>query len=200
MVWKTNLSQIFQIIQKNCYIKRNEDDLGKFDSRTDEGIFLGYSSTKREYRCYNKRLHNIVESADVRVDDIKPRRERSHDSVENTNNEEKEELQEDESIHDEEEGIEKEDTQGSQEDSPRHDTKAPSRRIQKNHPKTQIIGDKDVGVSTRRQITFNEQALLSIVEPKNFKEESKNNEWVKATNEELDQIQEKRDLWTCLKI
>ena len=56
------------------YIKRNEDDLGNFDSRTDEGIFLGYSSTKKEYRCYNKRLQKIVESADVKLDDIKPRK------------------------------------------------------------------------------------------------------------------------------
>ena len=44
----------FKVFGSNCYIKRNKDDLGKFDSRTDEGIFLGYSSTKRAYRCYNK--------------------------------------------------------------------------------------------------------------------------------------------------
>ena len=100
----------FKVFGSNSYIKRNEDDLGKFESRTDEGIFLGYSSTKKAYGCFNKRLKNIVESAYVRVDDLKPRKEISHDSVENTNNEEKEELQEDESTHDEEEGIDKEDT------------------------------------------------------------------------------------------
>ena len=81
-------------------------------------------------------LHKIVESEYVRVDGIKPRRERNHVSVENTNNEEKEELQEDKSIHDEEEGIEKEYIQGSEEVYPRHGTKTPSRRIQRNHPKT----------------------------------------------------------------
>ena len=141
----------FKVFGSSCYIKRNEDDLGKFDSRTDEGIFLGYSSTKKEYIFFNKILHKIVESAYVKVDDIKPRRERSQDNVENTNDEKKEELQEDESIHEVEEGIEKEDTQESKdEDSPRPDTKAPSRRIQKDHLETQIIGDKDVGVSTRR--------------------------------------------------
>ena len=95
----------FKVFGNKSYIKRNEDNLGKFDSRNDEGIFLGYSSTEKAYRCYNKRLHNIVDSAYVRIDDIKPRRVRSHDSVENTNNEEKEGLQEDESTHDEEDGI-----------------------------------------------------------------------------------------------
>ena len=43
----------FRVFGSKCYIKREDDNLGKFDSRTDEGIFLGYSSTKTEYRCYN---------------------------------------------------------------------------------------------------------------------------------------------------
>ena len=92
----------FKVFGSKCYIKRNEDNLGKFDSRTDEEIFLGYSSTKKVYRCYNKRLQKIVESADVRIDGIKSRRTRSHDGDENTNNEEEEDLQKDEGIHDEE--------------------------------------------------------------------------------------------------
>ena len=77
-------------------------------SWTDQGIFLGYSSTKKGYRCYNKRLHKIVESADVRIDDIKPRRIRIHDGHVSTNDEEKEDLQKDESIHDVEEELEEE--------------------------------------------------------------------------------------------
>ena len=32
----------FKVFGSDCYIKRNEDDLGKFDSRDDEGIFVGY--------------------------------------------------------------------------------------------------------------------------------------------------------------
>ena len=70
------LVKYFKVFGDNCYIKRNEDDRGKFNSRTDEGIFLGYSSTKRAYRCYNKRLHKSVESDDVKVDDMKPRKEK----------------------------------------------------------------------------------------------------------------------------
>ena len=73
---KPDSVKYFKVFGGNYYIKRNEDDLGKFDSRTDEGIFLGYSSTKKPYRCYNKRLHKIVESTDVKVDDVKPRREK----------------------------------------------------------------------------------------------------------------------------
>ena len=74
----------FKVFGSNYYIKRNKDYLGKFDSSTDERIFLRYLSTKRAYRCYNKRLHKIVESTNVKVDDIKPRKEENIDSIEHS--------------------------------------------------------------------------------------------------------------------
>jgi hypothetical protein len=49
--------------------------------------------------------------------------------------------------------------------------KDPSKRVQKNHPESQIIGNKNAGVETRRKLTFDsEQAMLSMIEPKSFKE------------------------------
>ena len=56
------------------------------------------------------------------------------------------------------------------------------------------MGDKNAGVKTRRQLLGVEQALLSIVESKKFIEASKSDEWVKAMNEELEQI-EKNEIW-----
>ena len=51
-LWYERLASVkyFKVFGSNCYIKINEDDLGKFDSKNDEGIFLGYSSTKKENR------------------------------------------------------------------------------------------------------------------------------------------------------
>ena len=71
----------------------------------------------------------------------------------------------------EEEKLEKEEPhENENEGSPRSDTNTPSRWVQKNHPESQIIGDKYSGVKTRRKIFYDEeQALLSIVEPKTFK-------------------------------
>jgi hypothetical protein len=54
-------------------MKINDDKLGKFDSRVDEGIFLGYSTRSKAYKCYNKRLHKVVECIDVRIDEAWPR-------------------------------------------------------------------------------------------------------------------------------
>jgi regulator of extracellular matrix RemA (YlzA/DUF370 family) len=69
-------------------------------------------------------------------------------------------------------------------------TKAPSKRVQKNHPESHIIGDKNVGVETRRKLVFDsEQAMLSMIEPKSFKESNKSKYWIKSMDEELDQIE-----------
>ena len=65
-------------------------------------------------------------------------------------------------------------------------SKAPSRYTQKNHPEDQIIGDKRVGVQTRRQLTEQTEevyiAMLSQIEPKKFEEASKDKSWVNAMN------------------
>ena len=95
-------------------------------------------------------------------------------------------MQKDKSIHNEEKDKEEEDTQEDEEDQSRHDTKNLSRRIQKDHLESQIMGDKNDGVKTRRKLQNVEHALLSIVEPNNFTESSKSDEWVKSMNEELD--------------
>ena len=71
---RLTLVKHFRVFGSKWYIKIDDDNLGKFDSRTNEGIFLGYSPTKRAYRCYNLRLHKIIESENVTVDDTKPRR------------------------------------------------------------------------------------------------------------------------------
>jgi len=60
----------FRVFGSKCYIKRDED-LGKFEARIDEGIFLGYSTQSKAYWCFNKRLKKIVESANVKVDESK---------------------------------------------------------------------------------------------------------------------------------
>jgi hypothetical protein len=41
----------FRVFGRECYIKINDDNLGKFDSRSNEGIFLRYSSNKKAYGC-----------------------------------------------------------------------------------------------------------------------------------------------------
>jgi hypothetical protein len=37
----------FRIFRSICYIKRDDGKIEKFDSRVDEGIFVGYSSKRK---------------------------------------------------------------------------------------------------------------------------------------------------------
>ena len=41
----------------------------KFDSRSDEGIFLGYSFTSKAYQVYNKRTMKVMETVNVVIDE-----------------------------------------------------------------------------------------------------------------------------------
>jgi hypothetical protein len=69
--------------------------------------------------------------------------------------------------------------------------------VQKNHPSEQIIGNKDVGVETKRTICSPKQqhlALLSTIELSSFEEAYKDEFWIKSMDEDLDQI-EKSDTW-----
>ena len=69
----------FRVFRSKCYIKREDNKSGKFDSQVDEGIFVGYSWNNKAYKCYNLILKRIVESINVKTDEsssIKTKKER----------------------------------------------------------------------------------------------------------------------------
>jgi len=45
--------------------------LGKFDTKADEGIFLGYSLHSHAYRAYNKIIMLVEESVGIAFDETK---------------------------------------------------------------------------------------------------------------------------------
>ncbi|KAJ9539154.1 hypothetical protein OSB04_031887 [Centaurea solstitialis] len=65
-----------------CYILNNKDNLGKFDSKSDDGIFLGYSSISKTYRVFNKRRQAIEETIHVKFDESGPTFPHPHDNSE----------------------------------------------------------------------------------------------------------------------
>ena len=50
-------------------ILKDRENVRKFDSRSDEGTFLGYSFTSKAYRVYNKRTMKIMETVNVVIDE-----------------------------------------------------------------------------------------------------------------------------------
>jgi len=62
---KPNMSHLKDFDWK-CYILNNDkESLGKFDAKSDKGIFLGYSLHSHAYRVYNKKLMTVEESIHV---------------------------------------------------------------------------------------------------------------------------------------
>ena len=56
-LWNNRKSKIsyLRVFGCKCFILNTKDNLGKFDSKVDEGIFLGYSTSSKAYRVFNKR-------------------------------------------------------------------------------------------------------------------------------------------------
>jgi len=62
---KPNIGYL-KVFGYKCYILNNgKENLGKFDEKTDNGIFLGYSLTIHAYRVYNKRLMTVEKSVHI---------------------------------------------------------------------------------------------------------------------------------------
>ena len=70
-LWFGRLASIkhFKVFGRKCYIKNNVEQLGKYDDRAEEGIFLGYATNSKGYICYNKRLHKLVNCIDIKIDE-----------------------------------------------------------------------------------------------------------------------------------
>ena len=58
----------FKVFGRKFYILKDTRN-GKFDAKSDEGIFLGYSTRSKENKCLNINNNKIVESENVDFDE-----------------------------------------------------------------------------------------------------------------------------------
>ncbi|KAK2388390.1 putative mitochondrial protein [Trifolium repens] len=173
---KPNISY-FHIFGCFCYILNIKDNLGKFDSKSDKGIFLGYSLTSKAYRIYNLRTQTMEESMHVKFDEF----------------EDQPNLIEDE----EDEFIRNQNLEPNQEPSPQMLPR--TWKTVTNHPPEQIIGNTEDGIRTRRslQIIENNLGLISQLEPKTIDEAILDESWIEAMKEELSQF-ERNEVWNLV--
>ena len=59
----------FRTFGSTCFILKDRENVRKFDSRSDEGIFLGYSSTSKAYRVYSKRTIKVMETMNIVINE-----------------------------------------------------------------------------------------------------------------------------------
>ena len=128
--------------------------MGKLESRIDDGVLVGYSCSRKAYKCYNFRLRKIVEAIYVTFDEsaflkskTKQKEFETHDifdkHMSDDGGDEIEEVKADDNDR-----STCDDEQCSSPSKNAISTKSPSNQIQKNHPKELIIGDINSGVKT----------------------------------------------------
>jgi transposase InsO family protein len=179
---KPNISH-FHVFGCKCFVLNNgKDNLGKFDAKADEGIFLGYSTSSKAFRIYNKRRMTIEESVHVTFDETNPK-----SGVENVDD-----VAEilGKSLQDDKDKGKEDNVQAPHQDQPIE------WRASKNHPLENIIGDISKGVTTRNSLTqaCNHMAFVSQIEPNDINEAIIDEHWTLAMQEELNQF-ERNSVW-----
>ena len=70
-LWKGRKPNVkyFRIFGSTCFILKDRENVGKFDARSNEGIFLGYSSSSKAYKVFNKKTSKVMETVNVIIDE-----------------------------------------------------------------------------------------------------------------------------------
>jgi len=72
---KPNISHL-KVFGYKCFVLNNgKESLDNFDAKAKEGLFLGYSSTSKACRFFNKNLLKIEELVHVVFDESNPQKE-----------------------------------------------------------------------------------------------------------------------------
>ena len=58
----------FKVFGRKCYILKDFRN-GKLDAKSEEGIFLGYSTRSKAYKCLNTNTKKVMESENVKFDE-----------------------------------------------------------------------------------------------------------------------------------
>ena len=144
--WKNKKPNIgyFKVFGCKCFILNTKKNLGKFDSKSDIGIFLGYSSSSKAYRVFNKRTLVVEESMHVIFDESNPltsvQVDIDDDQVKNGDQTE---------IHDSPNDDKDEAKQELEHEEDKDEDLPKAWRYANAHPKELIIGEENQGVKTR---------------------------------------------------
>ena len=61
----------FHMFGGKCFVLKDDENLGKFEAKANEGIFLGYSFESKSFRVYVIDHKKVIESLNITFDDKK---------------------------------------------------------------------------------------------------------------------------------
>ncbi|GJS22436.1 retrovirus-related pol polyprotein from transposon TNT 1-94 [Tanacetum coccineum] len=167
----------FRVFGSKCFILNTKDYLTKFDPKSYEGIFLGYSQNSKAYIILNKHTRKVEESLNVTFDETPPPSKTSP-LVDD-------DLDEDEAIK----VTEKKILENNIEDETLEIDEIVNIKESRNHPLENVI--RNLNQKTLRSQAQNQSNFfyfISTIEPKNVNEALAFKSWIVAMQEELNQF------------
>jgi len=212
-IWrgKKPIVKYFRTFGSKCYILRDRENLGKFDPKSDEGIFLGYSTNSCAYRVFNKRTETVMETINVVIDDVEVEAPSSGEDHQLNSTElpvtSTDIIKTSPSVSPAESPSTPTTSDIIASTSEDEDTPAnPPKRswVKLNPPPQQLLGTVDEGRRLRNrviqstsevanQVSYN--YYLAQTEPKKVDEALQDESWVSAMHDELHQFT-RNDVWT----
>ncbi|KAH9669581.1 Integrase catalytic domain-containing protein [Citrus sinensis] len=199
-LWKHRKPNIgyFKVFGCKCFILNTKDNIGKFDPKSNVGIFLGYSNSSKVYRVYNKNTLVVEESMHVIFDESNPSSAEKGINYDDANGE----LQEEPSNDNQENALQRNQEDEQEEQTNMEQYEGTSQTLPKewryvsSHPKDVILGDPSRGVTTRSSLrnTCKHNAFIFQIEPKSFADVENDESWIMAMQEELNQF-ERNNVW-----
>ena len=132
--------------------------MGKFDTQSNEGIFLGYSSTSKAYQVYNKRTMKVMETVNVIINECsdsgseKFSEEIPKENIQTPVQEIVEQEPTSPNTHGTPSVVKDSADISTSLDSESHEEKGPSSRIKLNHPPKVIMGNMNELILRKRAV------------------------------------------------
>ncbi|GJV14282.1 retrovirus-related pol polyprotein from transposon TNT 1-94 [Tanacetum coccineum] len=167
----------FRVFGIKCFILNTKDYLTKFDPKSYEGIFLGYSQNSKAYINLNKHPRKVEESLNVTFDETPPPSKTSP-LVDD-------DLDEEEANY----GLMKKKNLKNTIVDDLIDCERVIIKESRNHPLENVIGNLNQRtLRSQAQNQSNFFCFISTIEPKNVNEALTDDSWIVAMQEELNQF------------
>ncbi|GJS15589.1 retrovirus-related pol polyprotein from transposon TNT 1-94 [Tanacetum coccineum] len=167
----------FRVFGSKCFILNTKDYLTKFDPKSYEGVFLGYSQNSKAYIILNKHTRKVKESLNVTFDETPPPSKTSPLVDDDLNEEEAIKI------------TEKKNLENDIMDETLEIDEIVNIKESRNHPLENVIGNLNQRtLRSQAQNQSNFFCFISTIEPKNVNEALGDESWIVAMQEELNQF------------
>ena len=196
----------FHVFGSTCCILADREYYRKWDVKSEQGIFLGYSQNSRAYRVFNNRFGIVMEITNVEINDLEPTAKRTIDEDDEAPNvpvvsstvpteAPKVDIQAD--------SADKNSKSSCKDVTANNTELIPSAHVRNDDLSSSIIGNPSVEITTRKKEkvdcskTITDLCYTSTIEPSTVDIALKDEYWINAMQEELLQFK-CNNVWTLV--